>query len=194
MENAAWLKESGLEWAAVRPGIFLEYYVLGLPSYVKMNGIFVDVSNNVATLPVEGKAELPLTYTHDIGKYTAALLGVDKWERYYYIQGDKVSFNELLAQAEKAKGAKFDVVYESRETLEKLQAGAVTLSPQRRAALGALGGGLEVVDMMSRVLAGMALAVEDGDVNYEGPFLNDMFPDIKPVTLKDGWKQVAAKP
>ncbi|CAI6313784.1 unnamed protein product [Periconia digitata] len=184
------LEKSDIEWAAVRPGLFLDYFVEGLPSYVTLNSMIVDVRWNTASIPATGETSIPLTYTHDIGKYVAALLNLQKWEHYYCIQGDKKTFNQIVAEAEKAKGVKFDVKYDSVERLKK---GEVSEMPAYTEMAKHFGGGEQGLAAVKMILAAYGLSIEDGDVEYKSPLLNEMFPEIKALSVEEGWKKVAGK-
>ncbi|PVH99557.1 hypothetical protein DM02DRAFT_614969 [Periconia macrospinosa] len=183
------LEATKLEWSVIRPGIFLDYYVKDLPSYVKQSGIIVDLVNHFAALPGTGETPVPMTWTFDIGKYVAALVGTsDTWERYYYIRGDTPSYGKVVAAAEKGLGVKFAVSYDSVETLRK---GEMTDMPAFEGLAAAFGGGEQGMTFVKKLMASNALWIEEGDADYPGPFLNEMFPEIKPVTLEEAWSRVA---
>jgi hypothetical protein len=148
--------------------------------------MIVDVENDAAGIPASGNAPITFTYSYDIGKYVAALLGTDKWENEYSITGETKTWNEVVAIAEKAKGVKFNVAYDAIETLEK---GQVTELPGHDKAYAAFGGRERAKPMVQGIYARFGLWMEEGLFVYkEGHALDKMFPDIKPLGMEDAWK------
>jgi hypothetical protein len=185
------LRKTNLEWTAIYNGIFLDYYVPGLPSYLSTSSICVDVASNFAGIPGAGNAPVTFTYSYDIGKYVAALLGVDKWEQDYRITGETKTWNEVVAITEKAKGVKFDVFY---DPLEKLEKGQITELPGHKAMYATFGGEEIAKPMVQGIFARFGLWMEEGQLVYkDGPSLNELFPEIKPVGLKEAWEKVNAE-
>ncbi|KAK3201607.1 hypothetical protein GRF29_185g1449651, partial [Pseudopithomyces chartarum] len=126
LEALAKLRESGLEWTAITPGLFMENVVSNLPSHVTVLPLMLDIAHNTAALPGDGTSKITLTYTHNIAAFIPPLLSLPTWEQHYLIQGDVRSWNEILAAAEKGKGVKFQVAYDS---VEKMKGGRVTELP-----------------------------------------------------------------
>lgn len=86
-------------------GFFLDYY--GLPkvkSHVTHFVTILDIAAGKAAIPGTGDVPAVFTYTQDIGKFTAALLTLPKWEKQSYIIGDKLTWNEFLKLAEEVRG------------------------------------------------------------------------------------------
>jgi hypothetical protein len=185
------LRKTDLEWTAIYPGIFMEYYVQGLPSYLSIGSFEIDVENNAAGLPVKGEAPIALTYSRDIAKYVASLLSLEKWEQTYFITADVKTWNEIVAAAEAGKGFKFNVTY---DPIEKLQRGEVTELPGHKKTYEAFGGRDVAKPIVQRIFAQYGQWMEDGLFNYKsGIFLNDIFPEIKPLNLEEAWKTVGGK-
>ncbi|OLN93245.1 Isoflavone reductase IRL 2-like protein [Colletotrichum chlorophyti] len=184
------LKETkDLEYTLIHNGFFLDYW--GLPA-VKSNmtpfTLVVDIPGNAASIPGSGNTPVAFTHTTDVAKYVAAALDLEKWEPETYIVADKVTWNEFVQLAEAAKGTKFSVTYDS---VEKLKTGEVTELPSQfhaypffpKAALQGL-------------VSTFGLWFEDGsfDLPPAGTkTLNEVFPDIKPWTVKNlletAWKR-----
>jgi hypothetical protein len=185
------LKKTDLEWTAIYPGIFMEYYVPGLPTYNNIYAINIDVESNMAGIPGSGDVPITLTYSADIGKYIAALQGLDKWERDYRIAGDTKTWHEVIAIIEKGKGVKLDVEYDS---MEKLQKGQVRDLPSYQKTYAMLGGGELAKSTVQGMYAQFGQWMEQGEFMYkDGPILNNVFPEIKPLAFEEAWKKVSSR-
>jgi hypothetical protein len=184
------LKKTSLEWTAVYVGMFLDYYILDHPTHINIVPNPIDVRNNVASIPGSGDNPVHLTYTFDVGKYTAALLGLEKWEQNYYITGDQKTWNEVVAVVEKAKGVKFEVTYDS---VEKLESGKISELPGNSQSSKASGG--EAADpVVQRMRATFALWFTQGlAAKRDGVSLNEIFRDIEPLTLESAWRNYKAE-
>lgn len=174
------LKETGLEWTAIYIGLFLDYYAPGLPSYVYKFPMVVDTLNNAAGIPGTGERPVHFTHTSDVGKFAVAMLGLDKWEQKYFLAGDKKSWNELVEIAEQVKGVKFDVTYDS---IERMATGQITELPVHKQAyeMRAL-----TKEMVLGLFSLLGTWYEQGMWDFgDATFLNDIFPEIKTLGLKE---------
>jgi nucleoside-diphosphate-sugar epimerase len=96
-----------LEYTVFHNGFFMDYW--GIPG-VKSNMIrsplvnWLDVANNAAAIPGEGNTPAVFTHTTDIARFAAASLDLPKWEKEYYVCGDRVTWNEFVRLAEEVKG------------------------------------------------------------------------------------------
>ena len=61
-------------------------------------------SRNKAAIPGDGNKLVTFTHTSDVGKFVAASLDLEKWDRVSVIIGDKVTMNEAVKLAAEAKG------------------------------------------------------------------------------------------
>ncbi|KAH6961727.1 hypothetical protein BKA56DRAFT_424379, partial [Ilyonectria sp. MPI-CAGE-AT-0026] len=172
-------KTTDLETTHVVNGFFLDYW--GVPAFKSHMGpstMVLDIPNKTAAIPGTGDVPVVFTHTTDVAKYVAASLDLAKWEPVTYIVGDKVTWNEFLHLAEEATGAKFDVVYDS---IEKLKGGEVTELP----------GHVAAYEFFPKHLAQFFYSVfglwfAEGAFNYEPTkTLNDAFPEIQPLKVKD---------
>ncbi|KAF6838358.1 nmra-like family protein [Colletotrichum plurivorum] len=112
-----------LEHAVVHNGFFLDYWgAQAEKSYMAPITLVIDIPNNAAAIPGSGNVPVAFTHTRDVAKFVAAALDLERWEPDLFIVGDKVTWNEFLRFAEEAKGTKFDVSYDSVETLKTGQA------------------------------------------------------------------------
>jgi nucleoside-diphosphate-sugar epimerase len=116
-----------LEWTVFRNGFFMDYW--GMPkvkSHMQPVVFAIDVANDMAAIPGDGNATVELVHTSDVGKFVAASLELDKWDRVSYVIGDRVTWNEFLKLAEEAKGESYastrGMSLSWGETLTRIQA------------------------------------------------------------------------
>ncbi|KAH6953840.1 hypothetical protein BKA56DRAFT_504284 [Ilyonectria sp. MPI-CAGE-AT-0026] len=180
------LEDTNLEWTMIFNGYFLDYW--GMPkvkTYLKPFTTFVDIAAGKASIPGSGDTPGVFTYSHDAAKFTAAALTLNKWEKESYVIGTRITLNDLLKVAEDVRGVKFDVTYDSLETL---RSGKITVLPGQVAMYAHF-----PKEKFHRMFAGFGLMFEEGRLNFEPKqTLNDLFPEIKPVSVKEiveiGWK------
>lgn len=181
-----------MEWTVVYNGIFLEYFVDGLPTYLTRYTLGIDLDHNAAAIPGTGNVPLVFTWTFDVAKFVARLVGLQKWEEKYLVKGGVHTWNEAIAICEKAKGVKFDVHYDPVEKLKKSQ---VTELPGHEIMVQAWGGGEETKGFVQAMMAQYGLWMNEGVTDYkpkDGMFLNDVFPDVKTVNLQEAWEKAAS--
>jgi nucleoside-diphosphate-sugar epimerase len=171
---------TSLEWTAIFPGVFLDFYALSIPSHVPNNAMALDIVGNAAAIPGTGTYPMYFTHSTDVAKYTVALLGLEKWESKYFIVGDTKTWNEVIAMAEAAKGVKFDVAY---DPLDKLSKGEITELPGHRATYEAFGGPA-AKPFFQKMISQLAVWMAEGQIKWERPLLNEMFPEIEPLTVE----------
>lgn len=104
----------------------MEYVTEGLPTTLTIGTMSVDIQHNMAGLPNKAEAKISFTYSRDIAKYVAKLLTLETWQRAYFVAGDVKTWNEIVTAAEVGKGVRFEVKYDSLESLRK---GKVTELP-----------------------------------------------------------------
>lgn len=180
------MSRTDLEWTAIFPGIFLDFYTLTIPSYTKRTTLSLDIDGNAAAIPGDGTYPMYFTHTTDIAKYTAALLGLTRWEKKYYLYGDKLTWNEAIAIAEAAKGVKFNVAYDS---IEKLKKGKMTELPGEKLVYEQFMVNKEAREAFRKTIAGIAVYMAEGRMVYGGPMLNEIFSSIKPLTFREALGQ-----
>lgn len=99
------LEETSLEWTIICNGFFLDYF--GLPkvkTYLTPVTILVDIAAAKAGIPGSGDVPVVFTYSHDVAKYIAEALTLDKWEKESYVIGAKATLNDLVKVAEDVRG------------------------------------------------------------------------------------------
>ncbi|KAL4921382.1 pyridoxal phosphate-dependent transferase [Aspergillus aurantiobrunneus] len=128
LDAANLLKTTSLQFTRVIPGFFMDYW--GMPhvqSNLEAMTFGVDMANCEAVIPGDGNDVIGMTYTYDMAEFIAQLLDVEEWDEYSVIVGDDVTFNQLVKIAEKVRGRKFKVVYDS---VEKVKEGIVNVPLQ----------------------------------------------------------------
>jgi hypothetical protein len=104
------------------------------------------------------------------------------WTEHFWIVGDKVTFHQILAAAEKARGVKFKVVYDG---LEKLRNGEVTPIPANRKHADLYSTpDFDAMEVLMQMFAGIGVVMASGGADIgEGEALNSRFPDIKTIKV-----------
>lgn len=94
-----------LEWTLFYVGFFMDYFGMpNLPSYLAPLVVLIDIPGNTAAIPGEGNTPVTFTHTSDLGKFVAASLDLQKWDRVSVVIGDKMTLNEAVTLAEQATG------------------------------------------------------------------------------------------
>ncbi|ROT36480.1 nmrA-like family protein [Sodiomyces alkalinus F11] len=174
---AAALKKTGLQYTRVVVGFLMDYWGMPhIPSDMAPGVWAVDVANKRAAMPGTGNEPLTLTYSVDMAGFIARLLEVDEWPELSIISGSDTTLNELIAIAEKVRGTKFDVVYDSQEKLERNEPTMLVHEAH---------GGISVEQMRQmNVLFGLATISGRMIVPKENR-LNERLPDIRPMTIEE---------
>lgn len=202
-------KAKTLESTVFNTGYFMDYWgIPAVPSYhARMPTYFwIDMANNAAALPGSGNVPAVFTHCKDVARFVAASLDLPSWDPEMNVYGDRLTWNEFLALAEDAKGkgrgavnvsllvssllfllltarrrcpsgTKFNVVYDS---VEKLKTGQTTELPAQVPLYK-----FWPKEAMHAMAATFGLWFEQGVFDLKGAkFLNDQFPEIKPMTVK----------
>lgn len=99
------MKTKTLEWTTVHNGFFMDYW--GFPkvkSTMPPMTLFLDIPNKTAALPGSGDIPAIFSHTSDIGRYVAALLDADAWDKVSHVVGDRVTWNQFTRLAESVTG------------------------------------------------------------------------------------------
>ncbi|KAH7110618.1 hypothetical protein B0J11DRAFT_620116 [Dendryphion nanum] len=181
------LDKTDLEYTLFSNGYFMDY--LGIPkfkSYLTPVLVGLDIQNKFAGIPGSGNTPVIFTSTKDVGKFVVASVGLEKWNRKSMAVGDRKSWNEILAIAEKITGTKFEVHYDS---VEKLMTGQITELPSHRNLYQFF-----PKEALQGVFALFGLWFDSGDFNFEvseEESLNELFPEIQPISIvqviNEGW-------
>lgn len=100
------VRASGLEYTVFANGMFMNYLASGTAGvgYIKPWQAVVDVQNCTAGLPGDGNNTIVMTRAEDIGAFVAASLDLPKWPEMSRMSGDRLTWNEIVALAEKVRG------------------------------------------------------------------------------------------
>lgn len=114
-----------------------------------------------ADLAGDGSAKMVLTDTRDVARFVYRALELERWPEHLGMQGDVVSFQELVGMLEDVQGRKFSVKENDLDVLldEAAKNPSKALYNQARVALQ----------------KGWAMVGDD---------LNRAFPDVKPVKAR----------
>lgn len=208
---AAELQKSDLEHTVFYPGFLLDYYTgPSIKSYMSPLIVVIDMEHNMAAVPGSGNTPVAFTHSLDIGRYVEATLDLEKWDSSYRIVGDKSTWNDFVKSAEIAKGkfnfyrtaealclpvglvddvtgTPFKIVHDSIEDLKK---GRVTILPAVDKYLHLMS--VPNKEVLSEFLGTFGQLFADGTFNIkEEGALNEIFPEIKPLTIKEAVEAAA---
>ncbi|KAL3419681.1 NmrA-like family protein [Phlyctema vagabunda] len=176
-DTVAKLRETPLEYTRFINGCFLDYFGHPhAPTYLPMFAVGLDVENGVAAIPGDGNSKVAFTYSKDIGDYVAAALDLDVWPEASFIAGDKVTFNEMLAIAEKTRGVSFKVSYDSVASLKAGRSTELPANIPRYAFFPKA--------QLDAILQGFGLNMADGFLNFPDTNLAELLPQVKPLTVQ----------
>jgi len=171
---------------------------------------FIDIEACVASIPGTGEDAVAWTHTTDGKAYSAFPLKPSApwkspkqrtnqllvaefvsraismppgtWKEHSWIVGDKVTFHQILAAAETARGVKFTVTYDS---LDKLKKGEYTQIPANRAHADLYSTPeFDAMPVLIGMFAGIGAAMAQGNLDVpEEETLNALFPNIETVKV-----------
>ncbi|KAH7153502.1 hypothetical protein EDB81DRAFT_932079 [Dactylonectria macrodidyma] len=188
LRAAAELQRSDLEHTVFYPGFLLDYYTgSSIKSYMSPLIVVIDMEHNMAAIPGSGNTPIAFTHSLDIGRYVDAALDLEKWDSSYRIVGDKSTWNDFVKSAQAAKGTPFTIIHDSVEDLKK---GRVTILPAVEKYLHLMS--VPNKEVLSQFLGTFGQLFADGSFNIkEEGALNEMFPEIKPLTIKEAVEAAA---
>ncbi|KAL2693472.1 hypothetical protein Neosp_000032 [[Neocosmospora] mangrovei] len=172
-----------LEWTRFHNGFFLDYYFSSkMKTFLTPGKYIADLDSKKAIIPGDGNVPVSFTHTLDVARFVVASLSLPHWPSRLYMSGDYLTWNEFIDLAERASGTKFEREYNS---LDDLKSGDITRFKQLDR--------WEVLyeywpkRMADRLPSAIQYFMGAGllDTNRYGPRLNDLFPDIKPLTARD---------
>ncbi|KAK7225145.1 hypothetical protein V2G26_013148 [Clonostachys chloroleuca] len=174
--SALALKKTKLQYVRISVGMFSDYW--GMP-HIKSNLlpflVFLDMEKGKAVIPGTGDYKFTVTYSEDLARVIVRLLETDKWPKRLFLSGSDISMNELVACAEKIRGSKIDVVY---DTVEKLGKGEASLvwHPE----------GIPENEFMP-LLVGFSLMMISGAgiLPHDNCRVDNLFPDLHLITVEE---------
>ncbi|GIJ98293.1 hypothetical protein Aspvir_000409 [Aspergillus viridinutans] len=177
LDAAELLQKSHLQYTRVIPGFFMDYW--GMP-VVHTNltpcTFGINIQHCQAAIPGDGNDRFWSDY------WMLRLLDVEDWPEFSIVVGDEVTYNQLLEMAEEIRGQKFQVTYDSKESIKD---GRVTIPPMPEGNPYSPEDLQEMTALVSRLtIAGVFNLPDQNRVNGR-------FPDIQPVKmrqfLQDAW-------
>ncbi|KAI8668084.1 NmrA domain-containing protein [Fusarium keratoplasticum] len=174
------LRSSSLEFTRFANGFFMDYW--GLPHISSNLWAYtwaIDIANKRAAIPGTGDDVLSLTYSVDVARFVVRTLeSSDKWPETSILSGTDITFNQLLAIAERIRGCKFDTTYDSLEALERNEATLLQVG------YGGGGGASEdeakqMVSLFGRMTISGSFRLPDENR------INDKFPGLRPMTAEE---------
>ncbi|OAP59583.1 hypothetical protein AYL99_06881 [Fonsecaea erecta] len=186
--DAALLLQSGsLQYTRIACGWFMDYW--GMP-YVKSHlsdfSWAVDLFNRKAAVPGDGGNVISLTLIDDVARAVLLLLEAEEWPEWTFPIGDSLTFNEFLRVAERVRGSKFELTYDSPEDLEQ---GKVTILPNPGTRAWTASDRETQDRRHSLVLFGRFYVSGVLDLSKEQQF-SARFPDWRPKRLEEFLKEV----
>ncbi|SPO01952.1 uncharacterized protein DNG_04625 [Cephalotrichum gorgonifer] len=181
------LEGTDLEWTVVANGFFLDYWgVPKIKTYLSPMTLVLDVAGKKAAIPGNQNKPVVFTYTGDVGKFTAKLLTLDKWEPVSYVVGDRLTWEEFVQIAEEVTGEKFEVTHDS---IELLKSGKITELPSHVYAYD-----FYPKEALQRMLSQFGILFDQGVFDFQPEqTLNDLFPEVKATSAREvleiGWKK-----
>lgn len=179
LDASSLLRSSHLQYTLITIGWLLDSHgILHYKSHMKPFKYVLDFDNRRAVLPGDGTHPVSVLHSADIAKYIAAMLEQSKWPELSPLASDRMSWGEMVKVAERVMGEKWDISYDSVESLEQGQA---TLFEQPEGTYsGFTEGGLR--NMVSEF--GMMVVTGRMDVTTEGT-RNAEFPQVEPITVEE---------
>ncbi|KAH7121675.1 hypothetical protein EDB81DRAFT_700618 [Dactylonectria macrodidyma] len=180
-QTLAELAKTDLQYTSFYVGFLTDFFgTPAIKTYMAPMIAVIDMAHDMAAIPGSGDTPVTFTHTFDLAKYVDRVLDLSKWDPEYYVIGDKVTWNQFVEIAEKAKGTKFKVVHDS---VEDLMQGKATELP-------ALTKALPYIPIPKEHLLAFAatfgLMFDDGTMNFDEKLaLNSKYPDIVPLKVKD---------
>ena len=171
-----------MEWTGIQNGLFTDFYVSPkVKSYLDPFDMVLDIRANAAAIPGTGDEPVVFTHTFDVAKYVAELVSSkQQWSEKSIIAGDKITWNEFVQIAEQVRGTKFNVTY---DTIDTLKQGKVTELPSHPQVYPFF-----PKEALQGMLSSFGLAFAYGEFDLKvdsGNSLNERFPEIKPRTVKE---------
>ncbi|KAH8586948.1 hypothetical protein B0O99DRAFT_527682 [Bisporella sp. PMI_857] len=177
------LRATKMECTRFIIGFLMDYY--GFPAEkidIIPLAVVLDVENCKAAIPAGGNDPITLTHSQTIGKFVAASLDLPKWPEKSWIIGDTMTWNEVLDIAEQARGQKFDVTYDSIESLQQSMVTELPANvPRYSIAPKPFMDGIMSLWSLGFAQRWFDLPFRKGD---DGT-LNELFPEIEVLTMKN---------
>ncbi|KAJ3557428.1 hypothetical protein NPX13_g9932 [Xylaria arbuscula] len=183
------LETAGLEYTRLSNGMFMDYWFASrIPSAFRVNASnWIDLDNHYAVIPGDGRTPFVLTHSRDVARFVVAVLGLPRWEKRYYLIGDRLTMNDFVRIAEKTSGHSFE---KHSDGVDELLSGRCTLVPAARKMTESMPDPALLVGMV----AGAGAMVAQGGMDLpDEPSLNKLFPSLKTLTVQEALQIYYAK-
>lgn len=172
---------------------------------------YIDIQARKAAIPGAGDERVAWTHTKDVARFVRKMVeSMEPWPAKSIIVGDTISLNEILKIAQEARGklstnslakekrrikrkrrekksvadpetagTEFEV---SHDSLSDLRAGKITEIPGYKATYDVFPKEM-LLEMMAAIGVGMITGVFD--LEAKGELINDRFPEVKPVRMRE---------
>ncbi|TFK34562.1 hypothetical protein BDQ12DRAFT_689502 [Crucibulum laeve] len=169
------VRASGLEYAAFRTGVFLDFFATGAPvkyeeAPLNIISLILDIGAEEKEIPGTGDEKVTFTSAHDIGEFVSAAVLLEKWPEELGMAGETTTLNQVVHDAEEILGRKFELTYVTPQELRK-----------RADEKGATG------DWFGRFICQVRAALVEGKGDIK-PYLNEV-TDVKPTGVKEFLKK-----
>lgn len=170
-KEAVWeaVRASGLEYTRFACGLFMNLFVTGTPrgEEAALAGLsrwdfVVNIRAGTADVPGDGEARVTFTESRDVAKFVAASLDLDEWEEVCGMEGETLTFNEVVILAEKVTKRKFLVKYNTVDQLKEMAD----------------------ADPSARFYNQVRVMIAEGRAEVK-PVLNGLCPEVRPWRLED---------
>ncbi|KAJ5592735.1 hypothetical protein N7537_009639 [Penicillium hordei] len=171
------LKKANLEYTRIFVGTFMDYW--GMPNtrtHIGYFGFGVEISSARALIPGDGNDVFTVTYSYDMARFIVGLLDLESWPETCHFSGDDITFNQILDQAQRLRGKKFDVTYVSVDRVKKNQVPPV---PQSQEAYY----DSEMVEWLTHYMS-LALIHGEMELPRQGR-MNTALPHIQPISISE---------
>ena len=105
------LEKTSLTYTRIANGWFLDYY--GMPHWKCNLEPWINIINmesKWAVIPADGNIQASFLTSQDMSRFVARLMDLEKWDKISAIRANTLSFNELVAAAEKARGRNISII------------------------------------------------------------------------------------
>ncbi|GME34588.1 Cytochrome P450 [Neofusicoccum parvum] len=169
---------AGLRWTRVVSGLLMDFFghphqpAPGFPVAVAL-----DVENARAAIPGDGNAGVVLTHSADVGAFVARLLGLREWPERCFVVGDRLTWNEALVWAERARGQMFDMRYDAVDDLKQGRVTELPANVQRYSVVPK--------QLLDGLFCVWGIAFVEGWFDFPEDTLKELFPDMRPRSFAD---------
>lgn len=167
----------GIECAGFEVGLFMNYLGKGCSNEKEAlagkhdDAEFIYSMHDMrALIPLKSNGTIPritMTEIGDIGRFVAAACSLPKWERSFGMVGETLRMDEVVRLIEEVRGKKMDIEFRTQEQVQKEKERET--NPHRLF-------WLELEEVYSR---------DREDEAVIRPVLNELCPDVKPMSVQD---------